>query len=317
MEAYCNAVRRLEDKFDGLELNHVPREYNEDADELAKIASGRTTVPPNIFARDIAKPSAEFKDPPEPGPSSTGSPGGNPPADGVEPMDIDFGTTSADEAEAMEVDEAPTSRDWRVQYLDWMIRGILPSNRAQARRLARRAKSFALIDNELHKRSPSGVLQRCIPLPEGKELIRDIHAGICGHHAAPRTLVGNAFRQGFYWPTAVADATDVVRTCEGCQFYARKTHLPAHALQTIPITWPFAVWGLDLFTGKKFLAFCDSFHIRVDWSAMAHPQTNGQVERANGMILQGLKPRIFNKLNKFGRRWLTELPSVIWSLRTT
>ena len=48
-----------------------------------------------------------------------------------------------------------------------------------------------------------------------------------------------------------------------------------------------------------------------------HPQTNGQVERANGMILQGLKPRIFNKLNKFGRRWLMELPSVIWSLRTT
>ena len=55
----------------------------------------------------------------------------------------------------------------------------------------------------------------------------------------------------------------------------------------------------------------------MDWSAVAHPQTNGQVERANGMILQGLKPRIFNKLNKFGRRWLTELPSVIWSLRMT
>ena len=35
------------------------------------------------------------------------------------------------------------------------------------------------------------------------------------------------------------------------------------------------------------------------------------------MILQGLKLRIFNKLNKFGRRCLTELPSVIWSLRTT
>ena len=46
MVAYCNAVHRLEDKFDGLELNHVPRKYNEDADELAKIASGRTTVPP-------------------------------------------------------------------------------------------------------------------------------------------------------------------------------------------------------------------------------------------------------------------------------
>ena len=65
------------------------------------------------------------------------------------------------------------------------------------------------------------------------------------------------------------------------------------------------------FTGKKFLALCNSYHIRVDWLAVAHLQTNGQVECANGMILQGLKPRIFNKLNKFGQRWLTELPSVI------
>src|SRR6185436_18567432 len=140
------------DKFDGLELNHVPRKYNEDVDELAKIASGRTTVPSNIFARDITKPSAEFKDPAEPGPSSAG---GNPPADEAKAMDIDFETTSVDEAEAMEVDEAPTSRDWRAQYLDWMVRGVLPSNRAQARRLARRAKSFVLIDNGLYKRSPS------------------------------------------------------------------------------------------------------------------------------------------------------------------
>jgi hypothetical protein len=45
--------------------------------------------------------------------------------------------------------------------------------------------------------------------------------------------------------------------------------------------------------------------------------TNGQVERANGMILQGLKPRIYNDLNKFGGRWMKELPSVVWSLRTT
>ena len=35
------------------------------------------------------------------------------------------------------------------------------------------------------------------------------------------------------------------------------------------------------------------------------------------MVLQGLKPRIFNWLNKFGRRWVTELPVVLWSLRMT
>jgi hypothetical protein len=49
MEAYCNAVRALEDKFYAIELNHVPRRYNEEADELAKIASGQITVPPNVF----------------------------------------------------------------------------------------------------------------------------------------------------------------------------------------------------------------------------------------------------------------------------
>jgi transposase InsO family protein len=71
------------------------------------------------------------------------------------------------------------------------------------------------------------------------------------------------------------------------------------------------------FTSRKFLEFCDKYHIRVDWVVVTHPQTNGQVERANGMILQGLKPRIFDTLNKSGRRWLQELPAVVWSLTTT
>jgi hypothetical protein len=179
-------------------------------------------------------------------------------------------------------------------------------------------------------------------------------------------------------PTAVADASEIVLTCEGCQFYARKSNLPAHVLHTISVMWPFAVWGLDIvgplrkaprgythmlvaidkfskwvevrhitnlraeqvvtfftdivylfgvpnsmtdngpqFTGKKFLEFCDKFHIRKDWAAVAHPQTNGQVERAKGIILQGLKPRIFDRLNKSGRKWLQELLAVVWSLRTT
>jgi transposase InsO family protein len=71
------------------------------------------------------------------------------------------------------------------------------------------------------------------------------------------------------------------------------------------------------FTGKKFLNFCDDNHIRVDWSSVAHPKANGKVARANGMILQGLKPRIFKRLDKFRAGWVAELPSVLWSLRTT
>jgi transposase InsO family protein len=75
--------------------------------------------------------------------------------------------------------------------------------------------------------------------------------------------------------------------------------------------------NVSQFTDRKFLEFCDDHHIRVDWAAVAHPQTNGQVERANGNILQGHKPRIFDRLNKSGRKWLQEFPSVISSLMTT
>jgi ribonuclease HI len=66
MEAYCDEVRRLEDKFYGLEVNHVAPLYNETADELAKIASARTTVPPNVFSRDLHQPSVKTNDTPEP-----------------------------------------------------------------------------------------------------------------------------------------------------------------------------------------------------------------------------------------------------------
>jgi hypothetical protein len=100
----------------------------------------------------------------------------------------------ADEAEAINTKPAPSEGDWRDKYITWMDRGELPSDRSEARRIARMAKSFALVGGELYKRAASDVLQRCVPIPQGRELLRDIHAGMCGHHVAPRTLVGNAFR---------------------------------------------------------------------------------------------------------------------------
>ena len=62
----------------------------------------------------------------------------------------------------------------------------------------------------------TGILQLCIPIEQGKLLLSDIHGGVCGHHTTPRTLVGNAFQQSFYWPTVVADAEQIVCTREGC-----------------------------------------------------------------------------------------------------
>jgi hypothetical protein len=165
MEAYCKAVRALEDKFYGIELNHVPRRYNEEADELAKIASGRITVPPNVFAWDIAQPSVNL----EPRPSSHEEPSGAPSnPTGAEPMDEDPSNEvyvlsllegySADEDEAMDVEPAPSEVDWRDKYIAWMDRRELPPDRSEARRIARMTKSFTLVDGELYKRATSGIL---------------------------------------------------------------------------------------------------------------------------------------------------------------
>jgi hypothetical protein len=98
-----------------------------------------------------------------------------------------------------------------------------------------------VIGEDLYKKGHNGIKQLCIPIKQGKQLLEDIHGIVDGHQAAPRSLMGNAFLQGFYWPTMVSDTHHVVRTCEGCQYYARQTHLPVQALQSILVTWSFVV----------------------------------------------------------------------------
>jgi ribonuclease HI len=166
IEVYCKAVRALEDKFYGIELHHVPRRYNEEADELAKIASGRITVPLNVFARDVAQPSVNL----EPHPSNCTEPSGAPsnPA-GAEPLEADPSNEAyvlsllegygADKAEAMDVEPDPSEVDWRDKYIAWMDRGELPSDRSEVRRIARMVKSFTLVDGELYKCAASGIPQ--------------------------------------------------------------------------------------------------------------------------------------------------------------
>jgi len=230
----------------------------------------------------------------------------------------------------------------------------------------------------MRKHASSKVLLKCISQDDGIKLLDDIHAGSCGNHVASRTLVGKAFRAGFYWPTAVADAEKLVRHCEGCQFFAKRTHVPAHEIQTIPSSWPFACWGLDMigpfklapgnfkfffvlidkfskwieymplvkatsekaveflnqiihrygvpnniitdlgtqFTGTTFWDFCDDRGIVVKYVSVAHPQANGQVKRANGMIIDALKKRLYTENDRAPGQWMKELTIVVWGLRT-
>jgi hypothetical protein len=91
-----------------------------------------------------------------------------------------------------------------------------------------------------HKNAKVEVLMKCIEQEESIKLLEEIHSGTCGNHAASRTLVGKAFHVGFYWPSAVADVEKLVRHCDNYQFFSKRIHVPAHEIQTIPASWPFA-----------------------------------------------------------------------------
>jgi len=70
------------------------------------------------------------------------------------------------------------------------------------------------------------------------------------------------------------------------------------------------------FTGTTFWDFCDDTSIVIKYVSVAHPHANGQVERANGMIIDALKKRLYTENERAPGRWMKELPAMVWGLRT-
>jgi transposase InsO family protein len=71
------------------------------------------------------------------------------------------------------------------------------------------------------------------------------------------------------------------------------------------------------FTSKEFKSYCEGLGNKLKFASVAHPKTNGQVEKANGLICNGIKKRLLAPLEKAKSAWVDEFPSVLWSLRTT
>jgi hypothetical protein len=212
MAAYRDKVDEMAKSFLGYDIKHVPREDNMADDTLSKLGSSRKAVLPGVFLEHLHVPSVKMVDPENPELAST---------------------------PVMAV--LPCNPPWAEPYLEYLTNKKLPEDEVQKRQIERRAKAYTIIDGQFYKRSTSGVFMKCIPQVDGIEILREIHEGECGHHAAARSLVAKAFCHGFYCPKAKADADRIVELCQGCQMYSKQTHMPAIALHTIPITWPFSV----------------------------------------------------------------------------
>jgi ribonuclease HI len=190
MDLYCKEIRKWESNFYGIEYIHVVWDRNQAADALSKLGSSRAQIPQGVFVQDIHAPS------------------------------VGTDLVKNQPSVAMLIDDTtPTtnSHDWRVPFIKYISDGSGFQDKTENERLIRRSKNYILVDgNLMRKNASSKVLLKCISQDDGVKLLDDIHAGSCGNHAASRTLVGKAFRAGFYWPTAVADAEKLVRHCEGC-----------------------------------------------------------------------------------------------------
>jgi hypothetical protein len=225
MGAYCAEIRKLKGHFKGIEFQHVPQNNNVAADVLSKLGSHRALVPAGVFVQDLRKPSIKLLDPDNP----------------------ESHSSDQNSAPLHDVLMSKKEDDWRKPFIDFILDQLVPDDKAEREHITRRSANYVMIGSDLYRKAAStGILMKCILRSEGLQLLTEIHSGECGCHAASTNLVGKAYRSGFYWPTAVTNAKDLVKRCKGCQFFAKQQHLLAQVLRIIPPSWPFAMWGLDV-----------------------------------------------------------------------
>jgi ribonuclease HI len=341
LEKYLDAVQRLEASFEGFSVKNIPRGENEYADLLAKSAAHGLPLPSEVFFEAIKAPSVELM-----------------------------------ERAVLTISPVHTE-DWRTEIISFLQGNCLSSDEAYNKRMEARTRPYVVIEGELYKHGVCSPLLKCLSRTEGMELMKEIHAGLCGSHIGSRPLLGKVFRQGFYWPKAASDAAELVQKCEGCQKCARDQKQPSSLTQLIQPTWSLQRWGLDLlgplppaqgnlkyvvvaveyfskwieakplatitsvtvqkffwqnivcrfgvpkaitmdngtqFDAEAFKEFCEQIGTKIHFASVRHPESNGLVERANGIIMTGIMKLIFNQPRG---KWPDKLIKVVWSHNTT
>ena len=129
---------------------------------------------------------------------------------------------------------------------DYLLNGTLPSDSKEAYKLRVRSARFALLRGTLYKRGFFAPLLKCIGKEDANYVLREVHKGIYGNHIGARALAGKTLRQGYYWPTMLKDATELVRKYKICQEHAKISHLQFEPLTSIISPWPFQQWGLNI-----------------------------------------------------------------------
>ena len=209
MVLYLQKVRDLLKKFVLVQVKYVPRTENSRADALAKLAT--------VLQEDL---------------------GGSTPVEYLVEPSID--------PYSMVVAPVGSAPSWMDPIWDYINDGTLPDDPKEAAKIRVRSSRFTNHKGSLYKRGFFTPFLKCITGEDTEYVLREVHEGICGNHIRARTLAGKVLRQGYYWPTILKDATDLVKRCRICQEHAKISRLPSEPLTSVTSPWPFQQWGLDI-----------------------------------------------------------------------
>jgi hypothetical protein len=174
LEKYLDAVRRLEASFEGFSVKNIPWGENEHVDLLAKSAAQGIPLPSEVFFETIKSPSIELME------------------------------------RAVLTISPIHSEDWRTEIISFLQGNCFSDDEAYNKRMEARTRPYVIIEWELYKHGVYSPFLKCLSRNEGYELMKEIHARLCGAHIGSRPILGKVFRQGFYWPKAASDAADLV-----------------------------------------------------------------------------------------------------------
>ncbi|XP_074323403.1 uncharacterized protein LOC141660324 [Apium graveolens] len=180
-KAYAAKVRDAFLSFETFELSQIGRENNSRADALSRLASAETqNLTGSIYLTEAKTPSIEKK-------------------------------------ECLEIHQGS---DWMTPLRNFLEKGILPPDRKDALKIKYRASNYTIINGRMYRRSVSQPLLRCLNNEEQQQALEAVHEGICGEHLAGRSLAFKILRQGFFWLTLRAEASDYAKRCVQCQLFA-------------------------------------------------------------------------------------------------
>ena len=237
LSRYCEKVLELAKQIPVIHFTKITRAMNSRADALARIA--KELSEPNGSEIQVV-------------------------IHGRRPLSNSIET----QAEVYHITEAQEDEDWRQPFIKYFQDGTLPEDKAQRAQIKIRSLQYTFVNNTLYRKTYEQMWLRCVSNTEAKQIMNEVHTGICGAHQSGPKMHLRIKRMGYYWPTMVSDCEKMARDCHMCQVHGPFIHRHPNPLHPTIASWPFDIWGADVIgpidppasNGDKFiLAFTDYF----------------------------------------------------------